>query len=122
MTDNIPPAGWYPTEVPGEQRWWDGQQWTEHRTAKAQPAPAPSLWGRANQYLSLGMGLSYTLLGALAIVFFIVGIVTERGSALSMGLFGLLGGAFGVLGALSLVEARSRSKTRDQTGRYDLQR
>ncbi|RLV48307.1 DUF4041 domain-containing protein [Nocardioides mangrovicus] len=26
------PAGWYPdTQQPGQQRYWDGQQWTEHR-------------------------------------------------------------------------------------------
>lgn len=26
-----PPAGWYPdTQQPGQQRYWDGQRWTEH--------------------------------------------------------------------------------------------
>ena len=24
------PAGWYPDEAAGVQRWWDGQAWTEH--------------------------------------------------------------------------------------------
>ena len=32
------PAGWYPLE--GELRYWDGERWTEHRTA-LQPAEAP---------------------------------------------------------------------------------
>lgn len=39
MSD-LPPANWYPDpEVPGQQRYWDGTQWTEHRApgAGAQP-------------------------------------------------------------------------------------
>lgn len=38
------PAGWYPdTEQPGNERWWDGTQWTEQRRPgiPAVPAPAP---------------------------------------------------------------------------------
>lgn len=27
---SLPPAGWYPDQQPGMQRWWDGSQWTEH--------------------------------------------------------------------------------------------
>lgn len=30
---NVPPAGWYP--VDGEQRYWDGIGWTEHRAPAA---------------------------------------------------------------------------------------
>lgn len=51
----LPPEGWYPNpENPEQQRWWDGQQWTEHvavgapmapgyeqRTQPAYPAQAP---------------------------------------------------------------------------------
>ena len=37
----LPAAGWYPdVEVPGGQRWWDGNLWTDHRHA---PAPAAAL-------------------------------------------------------------------------------
>lgn len=39
MTD-LPPAGWYddPTS-PVQERWWDGERWTEQTRRKAAPAP-----------------------------------------------------------------------------------
>ena len=37
-----PPANWYPDpEVPGQQRYWDGTQWTEHRAPAADTGSAP---------------------------------------------------------------------------------
>lgn len=50
MTEgSLPPAGWYP-EGNG-QRFWDGQQWTDHR-APLQAAPLPLK----------SVGISYLLL------------------------------------------------------------
>ena len=53
----LPPADWYPDpEDPGQHRYWDGTQWTEHRAPRAAPAepaappPAPTpgpSWGQA---------------------------------------------------------------------------
>jgi hypothetical protein len=38
MTDPVQtPPGWYPSGVPGEERWWSGVDWTAH----ARPTPAP---------------------------------------------------------------------------------
>lgn len=41
-----PPAGWYDDpSTPGQQRWWDGSQWTAHlqpRYEAPPPPPAPS--------------------------------------------------------------------------------
>jgi hypothetical protein len=38
VSDQSPPASWYPyPQVPGLVRWWDGK-WTEH----VQPAPTSS--------------------------------------------------------------------------------
>lgn len=32
---SLPPAGWYPNEAsPGQERWWDGNGWTEHSRAQ----------------------------------------------------------------------------------------
>lgn len=36
----LPPEGWYPNpENPEQQRWWDGQAWTEHVAVGAPMAP-----------------------------------------------------------------------------------
>lgn len=35
------PAGWY-DDGSGRQRWWDGQQWTEHLVEAPTPAPGPA--------------------------------------------------------------------------------
>jgi uncharacterized RDD family membrane protein YckC len=36
----LPPEGWYPNPAnPEQQRWWDGQQWTEHVAVGAPMAP-----------------------------------------------------------------------------------
>lgn len=39
MADGSAPAGWYP-DGRGNQRWWDGERWTEQR-APEQPAREP---------------------------------------------------------------------------------
>lgn len=37
---NTPPPGWYPdSQIPGQQRYWDGAQWTEHRAPTVAAAP-----------------------------------------------------------------------------------
>ena len=45
MTDTtgaLPPAGWYPDPYGAPfERWWDGQQWTEHTNTPAAPEPVP---------------------------------------------------------------------------------
>lgn len=39
---DTPAAGWYPDpENPGQLRYWDGQQWTEHRSAQTGATPPP---------------------------------------------------------------------------------
>lgn len=41
MTDQNAPAGWYP-DGSGNQRWWDGAQWTDHLQPLPVAAPAPT--------------------------------------------------------------------------------
>ena len=50
-----PPAGWYPnSEIPGQQRYWDGQRWTDHVQAQPPPprgaTPAPMTDADARQW------------------------------------------------------------------------
>ena len=52
MSD-LPPAGWYPTDRPGEVRWWDGAAWTDHR----QPLQATPVYATA----PAGYGYGYAL-------------------------------------------------------------
>jgi hypothetical protein len=40
ISGGLPPAGWYPDPYGApHERWWDGQEWTEHTTAAAAPEP-----------------------------------------------------------------------------------
>jgi len=40
MTDPVQtPPGWYPSGVPGEERWWSGVDWTTH----VRPTPSPAV-------------------------------------------------------------------------------
>jgi len=58
------PAGWHPDpQNPGQLRYWDGTQWTEHRSAGSQPAATPltpnptppsSSGSKRNLWLALG--------------------------------------------------------------------
>lgn len=41
--NNLPPAGWHPDpQDPAQLRYWDGNQWTEHRAPARQPSPEHS--------------------------------------------------------------------------------
>lgn len=63
MTAPQAAPGWYPTGD-GEQRYWDGQAWTEHAAPPVQPTPPPSpsgsrpwLWGLVGVLVLGGVGL-----------------------------------------------------------------
>lgn len=61
MTDQAPPAGWYPDpELPGSERYWTGQGWGPRRavTSTAYTAPAPAQARAAWQQSSAGLGQS----------------------------------------------------------------
>lgn len=62
------PAGWYPDpERPSQQRYWDGQQWTDNFAPggpQVQPGPPPKSSGRGK--LIVG-GLALALLGGCAV-------------------------------------------------------
>jgi len=52
-----PPAGWYEDpENPGQDRWWDGQAWTEHRRPSGPPATPAWAGGGAGSGAGAGPG------------------------------------------------------------------
>lgn len=55
----LPAAGWYPDpEQHGQQRYWDGQQWTEHRApleAGGSGSPQPQWGGQQQGWSSTGV-------------------------------------------------------------------
>jgi Domain of unknown function (DUF4190)/Protein of unknown function (DUF2510) len=90
MSDQIPPAGWYPdrsVNAPaGQQRYWDGSAWTERSTAPtvpitvqstvaypavAEPAPIPARRTNVAAVISLVFGILWLFwLGSLVAVIF----------------------------------------------------
>ncbi|MEN0083630.1 MAG: DUF2510 domain-containing protein [Leifsonia sp.] len=81
------PAGWYPDpEFPGQQRYWDGREWTVNR-APAATAPAPAapatataaaaaITSSATRHTPTTAGSSLAVLAlALAILGFVLGVL-----------------------------------------------
>lgn len=66
---SLPPSGWYPDpERPRTWRYWDGRQWTAHRSPVATSAPTPPrrpVWSPAGVLVTLavivGTGIAATL-------------------------------------------------------------
>jgi hypothetical protein len=61
----LPPEGWFPDpERPGKLRWWDGAQWTEHRTddPSFQQADQPAYSGPTK---TSGWAIAALVLGVL---------------------------------------------------------
>lgn len=78
MTHQSPPPGWYPSGLSGELRWWDGQQWTDHRRvpevqlAQIDGTAVSTTTEKGIKWLGIHWGLGppalNTILGALIIV------------------------------------------------------
>jgi hypothetical protein len=63
------PPGWYlDPQDPRTQRYWDGTQWTEHRSPAAQQAGPPTN-GKATASLVLGIVFACGIGSILALVF-----------------------------------------------------
>lgn len=72
MTQTSP--GWYPDpEQPGQQRYWDGTQWTDNRAPLASPA-VPKKRGRGCLYGILGV------VGLFVVLIVIVAVAAGSGS------------------------------------------
>lgn len=62
MSD-LPAAGWYDDpENPSQYRYWDGAQWTEHRSAKQTPSPPGSASHEHPRSASEVVGASFSVM------------------------------------------------------------
>lgn len=52
---SVPPPGWYGAGTVGQERWWDGLNWTEH--TRALPVAPPPGTGRIFAYSSASTSL-----------------------------------------------------------------
>jgi len=76
-----PPAGWYPGDHPGTERWWDGTRWSDAvrpATSPGAAVPAPverirwaGVWwgGRGGSGLYLAFGIVFVLLALPPLAF-----------------------------------------------------
>ena len=90
------PAGWFPDpQQPGQQRYWDGAEWTAHTQPLSGPVPPPETSGKATTSLILG------ILSLIACAFFtgIPAMITGRGAMKEIDASG------GTLGGRGLAQA-----------------
>jgi hypothetical protein len=73
--------GWYPDpNVPGQQRWWDGQRWTDHTSA-----PAPRAAAARDHGPYPGARVILVAVAALCLLLMVVGSVGTWASVESTG-------------------------------------
>lgn len=93
------PPGWYPDpQRPGQQRWWDGHQWTEHLAPLA-PTPGP---GPSTPPWSTRPRLPYASFGQRAGAAVIDGLILTIPAVIAIGLAILLIGGIATTSFSSL--------------------
>ena len=121
MSD-LPPANWYPDpEVPGQQRYWDGTQWTEHRAAMGPHQPtgaAPGTDVTAPQHAwdtsaQSAPAVASTKTNGLAIASLAIAILSFVAAFVAIGAIG--GAVAVVLGIIALRQVKNSAGT--QSGR-----
>ena len=82
-----PPPGWYDDpDVPGQERFWDGQRWLDGRRTRAQAAPeqAADRSSETEQWTSRGLGPQHRPTGFQPhVLVVIIGLVVMVGALLS---------------------------------------
>ena len=121
MSD-LPPANWYPDpEVPGQQRYWDGTRWTEHRAPMGEQQPAAAApageatapqpaWDTTAQSAPT---VTPTKTNGLAIASLVIAILSFVAAFVAIG--AISGAVAVVLGVIALRQVKNSAGT--QTGR-----
>lgn len=106
----LPPPNWHPDpEVPGQQRYWDGTRWTEHRA----PLAADPTFPARPEFDSTGSPAPAKRTNGLAVASLVIAILSFFGAFLVVG---ALGGVLAVvLGILAMRQVSGSAGA--QTGR-----
>lgn len=83
MATEQPPAGWYPdSERPGQQRYWDGSSWTEHRIiAEGTRDPTPQRTKKKRRVFLW----AFSIIQILFIIWIIAGAASGSGTPTNCG-------------------------------------
>lgn len=113
MTPQKPPAGWYPSGLPGELRWWDGAQWTDQMSTASAPFERDRAMGKGSPGIMLGVGILLIVVstGIFAGVLFLASWASEDNSV-TEALLGFLCGLHVASGVMLIVQARESFKQR----------
>ena len=110
MTDAAPPPpGWYSAGAAGEERWWDGTRWTEHR----RPLTAPRFQFSGS---FTGSIVAAAVCGFIALVLIAVTFLALISNGIIASLFpGFATIVVLLLGGLALFNALGLRRARDQS-------
>lgn len=102
MSGQSTPAGWYPDpQTPGQQRYWDGNAWSEATQPLGGAAPAPAYGQQVGYGYAQGAGATPANFGQRLAALLIDGVVLGVPFVIVLGILGAISDALAVLAYLA---------------------